>query len=104
MEQAKQHVANEKNTEGVETENQETILPQSTHSSKEFTTIKFDKEHKGNIAKYPKLRESMQSLLQGAIRYPKTAKSGNAPLHTEYNSIEKEKLKTALTSLLVIAK
>ena len=58
--------------------------------------MKYDKEHKESLAKYPELRERMQSLLQqGEKITPKQWKAEIQSLQAEYDSISKEKSKTA---------
>ena len=58
--------------------------------------MKYDKEHKESLAKYPELRERMQSLLQqGEKITPKQWKAEIQSLQTEYDSISKAQTKTA---------
>ena len=61
-----------------------------------WATMKFDKEHKESLAKYPEMRERLQNLLeQGEKITPKQWKAEIQSLQTEYDSISKEKSKTA---------
>ena len=58
--------------------------------------MKYDKEHKDSLSKYPKLKERMQSLLQNGEKI--TPKQWNAEiqsLRSEYDSIGKKQTKTA---------
>ena len=58
--------------------------------------MKFDKEHKESLAKYPEMRERLQNLLeQGEKITPKQWKAEIQSLQSEYESISKEKSKTA---------
>ncbi len=58
--------------------------------------MKYDKEHKESLAKYPELRERMQSLLQQDEKItPKQWKAEIQSLQTEYDSISKAQTKTA---------
>ncbi len=67
-----------------------------SQSLKGLAKMKYDKEHKDSLVKYPKLRERMQSLLeQGEKITPKQWKLEIQSLQTEYDSIGKEKFKTA---------
>ena len=67
-----------------------------SQSLKGFAKMKYDKEHKESLAKYPELRERMQSLLQNGEKVtPKQWKAEIQSLQSEYDSISKEKSKTA---------
>ncbi len=58
--------------------------------------MKFDKEHKDSLSKYPELKERMQSLLQQGEKI--TLKQWKAKIQSfqaEYDSIGKEQTKTA---------
>ena len=58
--------------------------------------MKYDKEHKDSLSKYPKLKEHMQSLLQNGEKItPKQWKAEIQSLQSEYESIGKEQTKTA---------
>ena len=62
-----------------------------SQSLKGFAKMKFDKEHKDSLSKYPELKEHMQSLLQNGEKI--TPKQWNAEiqsLQSEYDSIGKE--------------
>ena len=57
--------------------------------------MKFDKEHKESLAKYPEMRERLQNLLeQGEKITPKQWKVEIQSLQAEYDSIGKEQSKT----------
>ncbi len=61
-----------------------------------FAKMKFDKEHKDSLSKYPELKERMQSLLQNDEKImPKQWKAEIQSLQSEYDSIGKEQSKTA---------
>lgn len=67
-----------------------------SQSLKGLAKIKYDREHKDILSKYPELRERMQSLLeQGEKITPKQWKAEIQTLQAEYESIGKEKNKTA---------
>ena len=67
-----------------------------SQSLKGFAKMKYDKEHKESLAKYPKLRGRMQSLLQNSEKItPKWWNAEIQSLQTEHVSIGKEKSKTA---------
>ena len=58
--------------------------------------MKYDKEHKDSLLKYPELKERMQSLLQNGEKItPKQWKAEIQSLQSEYDSISKEQTKTA---------
>ncbi|MBC1645330.1 hypothetical protein HB958_12625 [Listeria welshimeri] len=58
--------------------------------------MKFDKEHKESLAKYPEMRERLQNLLeQGEKITPKQWKAEMQSLQTKYGSISREKSKNA---------
>ena len=67
-----------------------------SQSLKRLTKMRYDKEHKDSLSKYPELKERMQSLLQNGEKI--TPKQWNAEiqsLQSEYDSIGKEQTKTA---------
>ena len=67
-----------------------------SQSLKGFAKMKYDKEHKDSLSKYPELKERMQSLLQNGEKVtPKQWKAEIQLLQAEYDSISKEKSKTA---------
>ena len=56
--------------------------------------MKYDKEHKDSLSKYPELKERMQSLLQNGEKItPKQWKAEIKSLQSEYDSIGKEQTK-----------
>ena len=58
--------------------------------------MKYDKEHKDSLSKYPELKERMQSLLQNGEKItPKQWKAEIHSLQSEYDRIGKEQTKTA---------
>ena len=58
--------------------------------------MKFDKENKESLAKYPEMRERLQNLLErGEKITPKQWKAEMQSLQVEYDSIGKEKSRTA---------
>ena len=67
-----------------------------SQSLKGFAKMKFDKEHKDSLSKYPELKERMQSLLQNGEKItPKQWKAEIQSLQSEYDSIGREQTKTA---------
>ncbi len=65
-------------------------------SLKGFAKMKYDKEHKDSLSKYPELKERMQSLLQNGEKItPKQWKAEIQSLQSEYDSISREQIKTA---------
>ena len=67
-----------------------------SQSLKGLAKMKYDKEHKDSLSKYPELKERMQSLLQNGEKVtPKQWKAEIQSLQAEYDSISKEKSKTA---------
>ena len=67
-----------------------------SQSLKGFAKMKYDKEHKDSLSKYPELKERMQSLLQNGEKItPKQWKAEIQSLQYEYDSIGKEQTKTA---------
>ncbi len=67
-----------------------------SQSLKGLAKMRYDKEHKDSLSKYPELKERMQSLLQNGEKI--TPKQWNAEiqsLQSEYDSIGKEQTKTA---------
>ena len=68
-----------------------------SQSLKGLAKMKYDKEHKDSLSRYPELKERMQSLLQhGEKITPKQWKAEIQSLQSEYNSIGKEQTKTAI--------
>ena len=68
-----------------------------SQSLKGFAKMKFDKEHKDSLSKYPELKERMQSLLQNGEKItPKQWRAEIQSLQSEYDSIGKEQTKTAI--------
>ena len=67
-----------------------------SQSLKGLAKMKYDKEHKDSLSKYPELRERMQSLLQNGEKVtPKQWKTEIQSLQAGYDSIGKKKSKTA---------
>ena len=67
-----------------------------SESLKGFMKMKFDKEHKDSLSKYPELKGRMQSLLQNGEKItPKQWKAEIQSLQSEYDSIGREQTKTA---------
>ena len=67
-----------------------------SQSLKRFAKMRFDKEHKDSLSKYPELKERMQSLLQNGEKItPKQWKAEIQSLQSEYGSIGREQTKTA---------
>ena len=67
-----------------------------SQSLKGFAKMKFDRENKESPAKYPEMRERLQNLLeQGEKITPKQWKAEIQSLQIEYDSISREKSKTA---------
>ena len=67
-----------------------------SQSLKGIAKMRYDKEHKDSLSKYPELKERMQSLLQNGEKItPKQWKAEIQSLQAEYDSIGKEKSKTA---------
>ena len=67
-----------------------------SQSLKGLAKMKYDKEHKDSLSKYPELKERMQSLLQNSEKImPKQWKAEIQSLQSEYNSIGREQTKTA---------
>lgn len=67
-----------------------------SQSLKGLAKMKYDKEHKESLAKYPELKERMQNLLQqGEKITPKQWKAEMQSLQAEYDCIGKEQTKTA---------
>ena len=67
-----------------------------SQSLKGFAKMKYDKEHKDSLSKYPELKERMQSLLQNGEKItPKQWKAEIQSLQSENDSISKEQTKTA---------
>ena len=67
-----------------------------SQSLKGFAKMKYDKEHKDSLSKYPELKERVQSLLQNGEKItPKQWKAEIQSLQSEYDSIGKEQTKTA---------
>ena len=75
---------------------QENATYKESQSLKGFAKMKYDKEHKDSLSKYPELKERMQSLLQNGEKItPKQWKAEIQSLQSEYDSISKEQTKTA---------
>ena len=67
-----------------------------SQSLKGLAKMKYDKEHKDSLSKYPELKERIQSLLQSGEKItPKQWKAEIQSLQSEYDSIGKEQTKTA---------
>ena len=67
-----------------------------SQSLKGLAKMKFDKEHKESLAKYPEMRERLENILeQGEKITPKKWKAKMQSLQAEYDSISREKSKTA---------
>ena len=67
-----------------------------SQSLKRFTKMRYDKEHKDSLSKYPELKERMQNLLQNGEKVtPKQWKAEIQSLQSEYDSIGREQTKTA---------
>ena len=67
-----------------------------SQSLKGLAKMRYDKEHKDSLSKYPELKERMQSLLQNGEKITsKQWKAEIQSLQSEYDSIGKEQTKTA---------
>ncbi len=67
-----------------------------SQSLKGFAKMKYDKEHKDSLSKYPELKERMQSLLHNGEKItPKQWKADIQSLQSEYDNIGREQTKTA---------
>ena len=67
-----------------------------SQSLKGLAKMKYDKEHKDSLLKYPELKERMQSLLQNDEKItPKKWRAEKQSLQSEYDRIGKEQTKTA---------
>ncbi len=67
-----------------------------SQSLKGLAKMKYDREHKDSLSKYPELKERMQSLLQNGEKItPKQWKAEIQSLQSEYDSIGKGQTKTA---------
>ena len=67
-----------------------------SQSLKGFAKMKYDREHKDSLSKYPELKERMQSLLQNGEKItPKQWKAEIQSLQSEYDNVSKEQTKTA---------
>ncbi|RKJ17518.1 hypothetical protein D7X48_22055 [bacterium D16-50] len=67
-----------------------------SQSLKGLAKMRYDKEHKDSLSKYPELKERMQSLLQNGEKItPKQWKAEIQSLQSEYDSIGREQTKTA---------
>ncbi len=67
-----------------------------SQSHKGLAKMRYDKEHKDSLSKYPELKERMQSLLQNGEKITsKQWKAEIQSLQSEYDSIGKEQTKTA---------
>jgi hypothetical protein len=64
---------------------------------KGFAKMKYDREHKAELAKYPELKQKMESLLKdGEKMTPKKWNSEIKALSAEYENIAKEQSQTAM--------
>ena len=62
-----------------------------SQSLKGLAKMRYDKEHKDSLSKYPELKERMQSLLQNGEKImPKQWKAEIQSLQSEYDSIGRE--------------
>ena len=62
-----------------------------SQSLRGLAKIRYDKEHKDSLSKYPELKERMQSLLQNGEKItPKQWKAEIQTLQAKYDSIGKE--------------
>lgn len=67
-----------------------------SQSLKGLAKMKYDKEHKESLEKYPELREKLQSLLeQGEKIAPKQWRAEIKSLQAEYDRISREQAVTA---------
>ena len=67
-----------------------------SQSLRGLAKMKYDREHRESLDKYPELKERMQNLLQnGEKATPKQWKAEIQSLQAEYDSIGREKSKTA---------
>jgi hypothetical protein len=67
-----------------------------SQSLKGLSKMKYDREHKDELAKYPELKERMHNLLeQGEKITPKQWRVEMKSLQAEYDNIGKEQSKTA---------
>ncbi len=67
-----------------------------SQSLKGLAKMRYDKEHKDSLSKYPELKERMQSLLQNGEKItPKQWKAEIQSLQSEYDNIGREQTKTA---------
>ena len=67
-----------------------------SQSLKGLAKMRYDKEHKDSLSKYPELKEHMQSLLENGEKItPKQWKAEIQSLQSEYDSIGREQTKTA---------
>ena len=67
-----------------------------SQSLKGLAKMKYDREHKDSLSKYPELKERMQSLLQNGEKItPKQWKAEIQSLQSEYDRIGREQTKTA---------
>ena len=66
-----------------------------SQSLKGLAKMRYDKEHKDSLSKYPELKERMQSILQNGGKITlKQWKAKIQSLQSEYDSIGKEQTKT----------
>ncbi len=66
-----------------------------SQSLKGLAKMKYDKEYKDSLSKYPELKERMQNLLQNGEKVtPKQWKAEIQSLQSEYDSIGREQTKT----------
>ncbi len=67
-----------------------------SQSLRGLAKMRYDKEHKDSLTKYPELKERMQSLLQNGEKItPKQWKAEIQSLQSEYDNIGREQTKTA---------
>ena len=67
-----------------------------SQSLRGLAKMRYDKEHKDSLSKYPELKERMQSLFQNGEKItPKQWKAEIQSLQSEYDNIGREQTKTA---------
>lgn len=68
-----------------------------SQSLKGLAKMRYDKEHRDSLSKYPELKERMQSLLQNGEKItPKQWKVEIQSMQMKYDSISKEQIKVAM--------
>ena len=71
-------------------------IHKESQALKGIAKMKYDREHKDSLERYPEIRERMQSLLeQGEKITPKRWKAEIQSLQAEYDGIGKERSKAA---------